>query len=95
MTPPRGNLGLASKARRLAVPGAAPTAPGAPNGTPADVLAVLSDATRKSAEEPVLKEALDRLSMGYACADTETFRATMRRDNELFKTLVTKLGIKG
>ena len=92
MTPPRGNLGLAGKARRLAVPAAAPTAP---KGTPADVLAVLSDATRKSAEEPVLKEALDRLSMGYACADTETFRATMRRDNELFKTLVTKLGIKG
>ena len=95
MTPPRGNLGLAGKARRLAVPGAAPAAPGAPNGTPADVPAVLSDATRKSAEQPVLKEALDRLSMGYAYADAETFRATMRRDNELFKTLVTKLGIKG
>ena len=96
MTPPRGNLGLAGKARRLAVPAAALTAPPtAPNGTPADVPAVLSDATRKSAEQPVLKEALDRLSMGYAYADAETFRATMRRDNELFKTLVTKLGIKG
>jgi len=67
----------------------------APKGTPADVLAVLSDAARKSAEEPVLRDALDRLSMGYAYADAETFRATMRRDNEMFKGLVTKLGIKG
>ena len=67
----------------------------APKGTPADVLAVLSEATRKSAEEPLLKDALDRLSMGYAYADAETFRANMRRDNELFKTLVNKLGIRG
>ncbi|MFY9514242.1 MAG: tripartite tricarboxylate transporter substrate binding protein, partial [Rubrivivax sp.] len=67
----------------------------APKGTPAEVLATLTDATRKSAEEPVLKDALDRLSMGYAYADAETFRANMRRDNELFKTLVNKLGIKG
>ena len=67
----------------------------APKGTPVDVLAVLADATRKSADEPVLRDALDRLSMGFAYADAETFRANMRRDNELFKTLVTTLGIKG
>ena len=58
------------------------------------MLAVLSDATRKSAEEPVLKDALKRLSMGYSHADAKTFRANMRRDNELFKALVNKLGIK-
>ena len=67
----------------------------APKGTPADVLMVLSDVARKSADEPVLKEALDRLSMGWAYADAETFRANMKRDNDLFRTLVTKLGIKG
>lgn len=67
----------------------------APKGTPPEVLATLAEATRKSAEEPVLKEALDRLSMGQAYADAETFRAGMRRDNELFKQLVAKLGIKG
>ena len=66
----------------------------APKGTPADVLAVLTDTTRKSADEAVLKDALDRLSMGYAYADAETFRANMKRDNEVFKQLVTKLGIK-
>ena len=66
----------------------------APKGTPADVLLVLSDVARKSADEPVLKEALDRLSMGWAYADAETFRANMKRDNEVFKVLVPKLGIK-
>ncbi len=66
----------------------------APKGTPAEVLAILTEATKKSADEPVLREALDRLSMGFAYADAETFRANMKRDNELFKGLVTKLGIK-
>jgi tripartite-type tricarboxylate transporter receptor subunit TctC len=65
-----------------------------PKGTPAEVLAVLTEATRKSADEPVLREALDRLSMGFSYADAETFRANMKRDNELFRGLVTRLGIK-
>ena len=45
----------------------------APKGLPAEVLAVLVEATRKAAAEPVLRDALDRLSMGYAYADAETF----------------------
>jgi len=68
----------------------------APKATPAEVLAVLTEATRKAAAaEPVLKDALDRLSMGYAYADGDTFRADMRRDNEQFRVLVAKLGLKG
>ena len=67
---------------------------GAPKGTPAEVIAVLTEATRKAADEPVLRDALDRLSMGFAYADAETFRAAMKRDNETFRQLVTKLGIK-
>ncbi len=67
----------------------------APKGTPADVLAVLMEATRKAADESVIKDTLDRLSMGQSYADAETFRAGMKRDNEMFKQLVTKLGIKG
>jgi tripartite-type tricarboxylate transporter receptor subunit TctC len=65
-----------------------------PKGTPTDVVAILTDATRRSAEEAVIKESLDRLSMGYAYADAETFRANMKRDNEVFGNLVVKLGIK-
>ena len=66
----------------------------APKGTPPDVLAILTEATRLSANEAVLRDSLDRLSMGYSYADAETFRAGMKRDNEVFKQLVTKLGIK-
>jgi tripartite-type tricarboxylate transporter receptor subunit TctC len=66
----------------------------APKGTPPDVIVVLTEATRLSADEAVLRESLDRLSMGYSYADAETFRAGMKRDNEVFKQLVTKLGIK-
>lgn len=35
-----------------------------------------------------------RLSMGHAYADAETFRASMKRDDEVFRAPVTKLGIK-
>ncbi|MFN7724463.1 MAG: tripartite tricarboxylate transporter substrate binding protein [Rubrivivax sp.] len=66
----------------------------APKGTPPEVLAVLAEAARKCADEPVLKEALGRLSMGLAYADANTFRASMKRDNEVFKALVGKLGLK-
>ena len=66
-----------------------------PKGTPPDVIAVLSDATRKAAQEPVLKDALDRLSMGQLYADAPTFRASMQKDNETFRQLVAKLGLKG
>ena len=66
----------------------------APKGVPADVMAILVEATRKAADEAVIRDALDRLSMGYAYADAETFRANMKRDNENFKQLVKKLDIK-
>ena len=67
----------------------------APKATPPDIVAILVEATRKAADEAVIKESLDRLSMGYAYADAEVFRSNMKSDNELFKQLVTKLGIKG
>lgn len=66
----------------------------APKGTPADVLAVLGDLAKKCADDAAVRDTLDRLSMGQSYADAETFRAQMKRDNELFKNLVTQLGIK-
>ena len=68
---------------------------GAPKGTPPEVLAILGMAARKCADEPALKEGLERLSMGWSYADAETFRANMKRDNDYFKGLVGKLGLKG
>ena len=66
----------------------------APKGTPADVIAVLSEVARKCADEPAFKEGLDRLSMGWSYGNAETFRANMKRDNDYFKDLVGKLGLK-
>ena len=40
------------------------------------------------------KETLDRLSMGQAYADAETFRAMMKAQNDYFRQLVPKLNIK-
>lgn len=67
---------------------------GAPKGTPAEVLALWGDVARRTVDDPVFKEALDRLSVGVSYADAEAFRANMKRDNETFKALVNKLGIK-
>ncbi len=67
----------------------------APKGTPADVLAVLADTAKKCADDSAVRDTLDRLSMGQSYADAESFRAQMQRDNDLFKALVTQLGIKG
>jgi tripartite-type tricarboxylate transporter receptor subunit TctC len=67
----------------------------APKGTPPEVLAVLSNMARKCANEAAFKEGLDRLSLGWNYADAETFRSNMKRDNDFFKTLVAKLGLKG
>ena len=68
---------------------------GAPKGTPPEVLAVLAETARKCADDPAVRDTLDRLSMGLSYADAETFRAQMKRDNGVFKALVTQLGIKG
>ena len=66
----------------------------APKGTPPEVMAILRAATRKAAEEPSLKESLDKLNLGYAYADADAFRAAMQMDSDMFKQLVSKLGLK-
>lgn len=65
----------------------------APKATPPDVIAVLTEATRKSADEAVLKDALDRLSTGHA--DAATFRDTMNRDNKVVQAVGGQVGIEG
>jgi tripartite-type tricarboxylate transporter receptor subunit TctC len=66
----------------------------APKGTPPEVMAILRAAARKAAEEPSLKESLDKLSLGYAYADADAFRAAMQMDSDMFRHLVSKLGLK-
>jgi tripartite-type tricarboxylate transporter receptor subunit TctC len=67
----------------------------APKGTPPDVLSTLAVMAKKCSEEQALKDTLDRLSMGWNYLDAEGFRAQMKRDNDFFKALIGKLGLKG
>lgn len=66
----------------------------APKNTPPDVLATLRSATAKIAQEPQLREAMDKLYLGYDYADGQAFKASMERDNGYFKTLMSKLNLK-
>jgi len=62
--------------------------------TPPEVVTVLRNATRKAADEPVLREQLEKLNLGFAYLDADAFGQAMQRDHEYFKQLVQKLGIK-
>lgn len=65
-----------------------------PKGTPAAVVDTLRSATRKAAEDPALRESLEKLNLGFAYLDAAEFGQAMQRDHEYFKQLVQKLGIK-
>jgi tripartite-type tricarboxylate transporter receptor subunit TctC len=62
--------------------------------TPAEISTVLRTMARKGAEEPMLREQLDKANLGFAYLDAEAFGQAMQRDHEYFKQLVQKLGIK-
>lgn len=66
----------------------------APKNTPPEVMAWLRNVTAKTANEPALREAMDKLNLGYSYADDAAFRTAMARDNTYFKALMAKLGIK-
>ncbi len=62
--------------------------------TPPEIATTLRTAARKGAEEPLLREQLDKLNLGFAYLDAEAFGQAMQRDHEYFKQLVQKLCIK-
>lgn len=67
---------------------------GAPKNTPPEVMARLRDIAAKTAKEPLLREVMDKQNLGYVYTDGATFKETLAKDNEYFKQLITKLGIK-
>ena len=54
-------------------------------GTPPEVVAVLRSATAKIANEPGLRDALDKQNMGYAYADGDAFGAVMAKDHAFYR----------
>ena len=67
---------------------------GAPKGTPKDVIEILKTATQKTMAEPAMREAMDKLALGYSYGDDVAFKDTMDRNNAAFKALVPKLNLK-
>jgi tripartite-type tricarboxylate transporter receptor subunit TctC len=67
---------------------------GAPKGTPKDVIEILKIATQKTMAEPAMREAMDKLALGYSYGDDAAFKDTMDRNNAAFKVLVPKLNLK-
>lgn len=65
-----------------------------PKATPTAVVDVLRTAARKTAEEPAMREVLDKLYLGLAYLDAAEFGQAMERDHAYFKQLVQKLEIK-
>ena len=67
---------------------------GVAKGTPPDVVKAIEAMTAKAANEPIMREVMNKLNLGYAYADAATFKAQMVRDNDSFKQIVNKLGLK-
>ena len=65
----------------------------APKGTPEPVLAVLREAARKAVQEPAYRATMDRLDLNAVFVEGDAFRDVMRRDNEVFKSMIAKLGV--
>ncbi len=68
---------------------------GVSKNTPPEIVAALRAATAKTAQEPSLREALQKQNMGYAYAEGDAFGAVMARDHAFYRTLIQKLGLKG
>ena len=66
----------------------------APKGIPPDVLAKLNAIAIKTANEPAVKEAMDKQNLGYSVADGETFRKQIAADSGLYKQLIDQMGLK-
>jgi tripartite-type tricarboxylate transporter receptor subunit TctC len=65
----------------------------APKGLPADVMARLSAIAVRTANEPAVKEAMDKQNLGYSVADGEAFRRQIAADSALYKQLIEKMGL--
>lgn len=67
---------------------------GVARNTPPEVVNVLRAAAAKTANEPALRESMDKLNLGFAYADQDQFRDAMAKDDAYFKSLIAKLGLR-
>jgi len=67
---------------------------GVPLGTPPEVVQVLRDAARKTAEDPAFRDALTRANLQPAYMDGAQFQAFMNSQSDYFKKLLGGLNIQ-
>jgi tripartite-type tricarboxylate transporter receptor subunit TctC len=67
---------------------------GAPKNTPPEVMAKLRDMTAKTAQEPSMREMMDKQNLGFVYTDGAVFKETLAKDNVYFGELIKKLNIK-
>lgn len=65
-----------------------------PKGTPQDVVDVLKEAAKNVTEEQAFKDVLDKMNLGLSYADDEEFKKQIENEDESFKVLIDKLGLK-
>jgi tripartite-type tricarboxylate transporter receptor subunit TctC len=56
-------------------------------------MARLSAIAVRTANEPAVKEAMDKQNLGYSVADGEAFRRQIAADSALYKQLIEKMGL--
>ncbi|WP_265288651.1 Bug family tripartite tricarboxylate transporter substrate binding protein [Verminephrobacter eiseniae] len=66
----------------------------APRGTPAPVIDAMRSVARNVAADPVFKEGLNKLTLGWAYLDAPEFAQAILRDHEYFGHLIRKNGIR-
>lgn len=64
----------------------------APKGTPASVLAVLREATRKAVQEPEFKSAMDKIQTPIAYQDADEFNAWWAMDARRLAVAIQRIG---
>ncbi len=64
-----------------------------PKKTPPAVVAVLREASRKTAEDQAFRDALAKMNLTWAYADSTAFKTAMDKDNLFFKDMMSKIGL--
>lgn len=67
---------------------------GVPPGTPAEVVKVLRDVTRKTVDDPAFKEAMARNNLLLSYMDGAQFKPFMAAQSEYFQRLLTKVKVQ-
>lgn len=66
----------------------------APKDTPKEVIDILTEIAKKTAEDSSFKETLAKANLGWSYADAAGFQASIDRDRAFFKQLIPKLDMK-